>query len=262
MDISTILSLIFTNIMVIGQDICLFISINLSNGKMYFTTFQSQAGLPISLFHFIPQAWTLGLELSFYIVAPLIVRKKTPVIVLLLFVSLATRYYLYYKGYYFGWWTVAFFPTELAMFLLGSISYRIFNFISDKLFSTIKISFFISIPIFLATILFHLLPTDNVICPIFSTNQIIYYALITISLPFLFIASKGNKIDRFIGELSYPLYLCHLIVIPFFGKINSPDKSITDIAFIIILSVILSIISVFLILQPINRYRQKRVVML
>jgi len=262
MDISTILSLIFTNIMVIGQDICLFIGINLSTGKLYFTPFEWQTWPSVWHFHFIPQAWTLGLELSFYIVAPLIVRKKTSIIISLFIMSFATRYYLYYKGYYVAWWTVAFFPTELAMFLLGSISYRIFNFISDKPFSTTKISFFISIPIFLATIFFHLLPTDNIICSIFTTGKLIYYGLITISLPFLFIVSKGNKIDRFIGELSYPLYLCHLIVIPLFGEINIPDKSITDIVFIIILSVILSIISVYLILQPINRYRQKRVVML
>jgi peptidoglycan/LPS O-acetylase OafA/YrhL len=42
---------------------------------------------------------------------------------------------------------------------------------------------------------------------------LLYLAIVFISIPFLFNYTKSFKRDKFIGELSYPIYLTHLIVI-------------------------------------------------
>lgn len=73
----------------------------------------------------VPQAWTLGVELAFYIVAPFVlVRRKA--LLLLLALSISVRIYLLYVG--LGKsdpWTYRFFPAELALFLLGALAHQV-----------------------------------------------------------------------------------------------------------------------------------------
>jgi peptidoglycan/LPS O-acetylase OafA/YrhL len=70
----------------------------------------------------VPQAWTLGVELSFYAIAPIILRNKA-ILLRLLTASLATRTALLWIG--LGTqdpWTYRFFPAELSLFILGALS--------------------------------------------------------------------------------------------------------------------------------------------
>ncbi len=48
---------------------------------------------------------------------------------------------------------------------------------------------------------------------IFTNAQIIFYAALVVLLPLAFTTSGRHPIDRFLGELSYPLYLGHIAVI-------------------------------------------------
>ena len=73
----------------------------------------------------VPQAWTLGVELTFYLMAPFILVRKN-VLLLLLVLSIAVRAYLLYIG--LGKsdpWTYRFFPAELALFLLGALAHQV-----------------------------------------------------------------------------------------------------------------------------------------
>ena len=46
-------------------------------------------------------------------------------------------------------------------------------------------------------------------------------------LPFVFIATRNAAVDRVIGDLSYPLYLVHGIVIGvLFSRMDRPEDSI------------------------------------
>jgi peptidoglycan/LPS O-acetylase OafA/YrhL len=66
------------------------------------------------------------------------------------------------------------------------------------------------------------------------------YVALALSLPFLFAASKSNPLDRWIGELSYPLYLVHGLTIGLvFGKPHRPAGDVAWEAGVVLLSVTL-----------------------
>jgi len=67
-------------------------AVNLTIFGQDWTSFMANptGGLPLHKFLLVPQAWTLGLELSFYLLAPFIVRRRG-VLVGLLCASLAAR---------------------------------------------------------------------------------------------------------------------------------------------------------------------------
>ncbi|MEO6852687.1 MAG: hypothetical protein ABI410_21050, partial [Rhodoferax sp.] len=50
---------------------------------------------------------------------------------------------------------------------------------------------------------------------------LIFYGLWALAIPVLFCIFGGYKYDRFIGELSYPVYLSHLIVVSFVMAVQS-----------------------------------------
>ena len=47
------------------------------DGKLYLINNPNSSDLTLNYFLFVPQGWTLGLELSFYLIAPLIIKKGT-----------------------------------------------------------------------------------------------------------------------------------------------------------------------------------------
>jgi len=115
--------LIFSNIFIIGQDWIMFSGIK-NNILIFVTDFYKSE---IILFEglFIQQAWTLGLEVTFYLIAPFILFNRKIISTLLIF-SILLRIYLIKIG--IGLkdpWTYRFFPTELAFFLIGALSHQI-----------------------------------------------------------------------------------------------------------------------------------------
>lgn len=83
--------LIFTHLVIFGQDIMMFMGISPGNGSFYFTPKFWETTPQLHTFLFVPQAWSLGLELTFYLVAPFILRRGVGVVVILIFLSLFLR---------------------------------------------------------------------------------------------------------------------------------------------------------------------------
>ncbi|TFF36154.1 acyltransferase family protein [Mucilaginibacter psychrotolerans] len=125
--------LILTNIFIFGQDLVVLLGIDPASGELFFTTNFWNTNPPLYSFLFLPQAWTLGLELSFYLIAPFLLRKGFVRVVLFMTISVAVRLLVFF---YFGLrndpWSYRFFPSELFFFLLGYFSYRIYLFIKNK----------------------------------------------------------------------------------------------------------------------------------
>ena len=121
--LETLIFLILTNIFLLGQDVVMFLGINPENGNVFFTQNFWNTSPQFFRFLIVPQAWTLGIELMFYLIAPLLVKRKAQYIILLIFFSLGIRLYTYVVlKYSFDPWTYRFFPSELALFLLGTLS--------------------------------------------------------------------------------------------------------------------------------------------
>src|SRR5258708_13614082 len=68
-------------------------------------------------------AWTLSIELSFYLVAPFLVRRHFLLLALSAFALQAIRYQAYHVGWFSYGTDNRFFPFALALFLYGSLLY-------------------------------------------------------------------------------------------------------------------------------------------
>jgi peptidoglycan/LPS O-acetylase OafA/YrhL len=67
--------LIVSQTIMLGQDLYLFLT--LKGGALAFWPDFKTAAQPVYTWLIVPQAWTLGVEFSFYLVAPFIVRRST-----------------------------------------------------------------------------------------------------------------------------------------------------------------------------------------
>ena len=86
----------FTNIFLFGQDLVMFLGMDATNGTMFFSSDFTMTNPQFHTFLFVPQAWTIGMELLFYIVAPFLVRRKTKIILMFIVASLLLRSFIYY----------------------------------------------------------------------------------------------------------------------------------------------------------------------
>jgi len=228
-----------------------------ASGNMYFTSNFLATYPPFWTFLLVPQAWTLGLELVFYLIAPFIVRRNISIIVVIIIGSLLIRGFTYL---YFGShdpWTYRFFPSELALFLLGTISYRMYRWLQNNYFCK-KGLYLIAIVFYTALIFFQFLPVENAL--FFHLKNWAFYLLTCLSLPIVFQLSKSSRFDNRIGELSYPIYISHFLVIisvlPFIERYELT-------AYAGELSILFTIITAYILMRivsdPIDKIRKLRV---
>lgn len=251
MGLSSIVFLVFTNLFLFLQDAVMFFSLNTTTGQLYFTTnFHNN---PPELYNFlmIPQAWTIGVEIAFYLIAPFIVRRKLKIIFPLILASLLLRIVLYY---YFNLkndpWTYRFFPTELVFFLLGVVSYHLYKKLQTMEIKNLYLKL-IWIGVVAVTIFFNFLPIPG--------KKFLYLSGFFIVLPFIFLLTKNWKTDTFIGELSYPIYISHILVFTILKEQNIPTLGgigLTLVVFTIAFSILLNNV----VAKRIEKIRQRRVV--
>jgi len=248
--------LILTNLLIFGQDLVMFLGINPENGNLFFASDFRQTNPHLHYFLLVPQAWSLGIELTFYLIAPFILRRRTKIIILLIIISLALRFYIYnYLGLKKDPWTFRFFPTEIMFFLLGYVSYRI-NLIIKKKNIPLFINLLTLIAMILFTIFYYYISTIELAYIPFTINEIVYITCMVIAIPILFNFLKKNKWDNHVGELSYPIYISHVLVIMTCGSL--PFVSLRAGWCILLITIILSYLLNKLIALRIEKYRQAR----
>jgi peptidoglycan/LPS O-acetylase OafA/YrhL len=202
----------------------------------------------------VPPGWTIGLELLFYLLAPFIVRRSIWFIASLCAFSLAFRVAMMTAGFFGYPWSRSLFPSELIYFLLGVLAYRLYLIIPDLNFSLRKRACIAATVLVIAVIYW---PVDWVIRGSIIWNTL-PYVLIAAGIPFLFELTKDNTLDANIGELSYPIYMCHLFVM---GLVQWSPLNNVPVWPRHILTIILVIIVAFLLdrllVLPIDRLRLK-----
>lgn len=266
----TLLFLVLVNVMILFQDVTLFLLIG-AGGSLNFTHGMSGVGsLPAEKFLLVPQAWSLSLELMFYALAPWLLRRSGGLLVAVVVASLLLRAGLDSFGLQHDPWSYRFFPTELAAFGAGALAHRaaeqfrgrppwrartrvlqtaaalliVFNGRVDSAFERLLGGS----PLHGSTIAHGLA-----------------FGAVVASMPFVFEITSRSRLDAFLGDLSYPLYLVHLAVLQVGGilaqvyarQIGWLDQAGTP--YLTLLAVAVSLGLVLAVDRPIDARRQRRV---
>lgn len=198
------------NITVVGQELPLWMATD--QGHLAFTA-EPFVAQPDSVFRMmlIPVAWSLSLELVFYALAPFIARRGWRQIAALLALSLLLRIVAAGQGLVADPFSYRFFPFELALFLAGVLAYKAWAARRTLWDQSWARGLALAVP--LATLAYPFLRGDLPTDPFFVSTRIGYLLLIACALPAIHQWSKDSRLDRAVGELSYPLYLNHLLVL-------------------------------------------------
>lgn len=173
------------------------------NGHLYFTGEYWTSPVYVTRLFLVTPAWTLGIELLFYLLAPFLVSRSIWLSIGLLTISSAVRMIAYRNGLDHDPWTYRFFPFELSLFLAGSISYRIWTHLRERLVLPPAAAS-------LTVIAIAGLAAAHPWIGFSVEHRWIFYALVVGTLPALFMFSGRNAWDTALGDLSYPVYLIHL----------------------------------------------------
>lgn len=242
------ITLMLTNLTIFGQDIIDFMGVN-SQGNLFFTPYFEAFPDPLYKWMLVPQAWTLAVELTFYLIVPFLNRLKSKYLLIIMFLSLVLRLTLYHYGLNQNPWNYRFFPNEILFFVSGIISFRLYQKIKN-----IEINPKISIPIYslyLSFLIFYQFIGHN------RTKETLLFLSTIVLLPLFFKLTKNNKFDRAIGELSYPVYICHFLIIDLFTHLTKLNHQYLGLVASII-SILVSILISKFILNPIDKHRQSR----
>ena len=245
----TIVFIAFTQLALIGQDWLFFLKLT-PDGALRGTRNGLADTLRASDFNFNPVAWTLGLELSFYILAPLLLKRSIKFLAAAILGCFLMRAYLYFGlGLDFMPWTYRFFPTELGIFLSGSLLYRVYGsrWFADFWSKWTGLGHFLALIPILGTVLFarieRWLPFPTV--P--------YYLFVALCIPFLFSVSRNLSLDRRLGELSFPIYLFHPGIAGIMRGLRLPNVYLQ-----VGVTILASMLLVRFVVIPIDKLRQKR----
>ncbi|MEA3073141.1 MAG: hypothetical protein QOD29_4587 [Alphaproteobacteria bacterium] len=265
--------LIGSQVLMWGQD--LYFYLTLKAGALVFWPDFHTAPEPIIPLLVIPQGWTLGLEFSFYLIAPFIVRRSAGAIVIVLAASLALRLLLHLAGYAGDPWSYRFFPSELAVFLLGALGYRVYSSGRARIERSVvgerprqpaysQSSVWRGLDPHLPRIFVLAVACVGVALLINRWNGVSriasvgFFMLAVAAIPFLFRASKSWTFDRLLGELSYPIYICHVLVIWCLDRVVSLGAGYVRGFTIMAATIALSWVLYWSIDRPIDAWRQRR----
>ena len=203
------------NLTAIGQELPLWLRIE--DGALVWTTqFRGTGTGEVINYMMIPMAWSLSLELTFYALAPFIARRSAGVIAVLLLLSLAARAVAAEGGLVTDPWSYRFFPFELALFLAGVLAYKAWA--SNRAVWEGNGARLLALAVPLAIFSWPWWAgADGAVDAFFSGPRLALLALVALTLPAIHEWRRESAADRAIGELSFPVYLGHLLVFAMLG---------------------------------------------
>lgn len=150
----------------------------------------------------VPQAWTLAVELMFYLVAPILVQMRSRWLIVLCGAGILIRTGLsIWKPHESLSLNYFWFPLQIPFFLLGILSYRWMK-ISTDLWKNRWMRIGGGGIAFMVVMGYGWIPA--------AMGPILSCGVMGLLIPALF--HIEGKAGEFLGELSYPIYVVHILV--------------------------------------------------
>jgi peptidoglycan/LPS O-acetylase OafA/YrhL len=199
----TALLVVWSNLLILGQDLLFLVSISPADASLSWSWGESLDPGAWRLL-LLPQGWSLALELTFYACAPLLVRRTPATIASLGCASLLLHQGMIAFDPGLDLFARRFLPAELFLFLMGALSYRLLPWARSRAWA--QAAGLAGLAGFMVII---------VLAPLMDRGHAVSLVVLwlALGLPFLHVLSGRNRLDRRIGDLSYPLYLVHFTVI-------------------------------------------------
>lgn len=246
--LSTAIPLVVSNITLFTQDWSLFFAVG-DNGLLYFTPEFNQEPTPAYLFFLVPQAWTIALELTFYLIAPFLARRSTRTLMIIGIASVALRIAFAVPGYTRDPWSYRFFPFELSLFIAGMLAFRFYTRNRSR---ALYLSNWPLVAIMVVLIVF---PVAHYIPRVAPFALLLIPFVFAAFVPAVFARTQYSKLDKWIGELSYPVYIVHILVLSALASLgiyaSGPGA--------VIVSLLAGYLIVVLLERPIERLRQRNI---
>ena len=192
----------FSNLTLIGTDWLMFF--DTSNGGIQLTSSVVTGDRMRDLLWIAP-AWSLGIEITFYAMAPIICRWRSRFLIAAIIGLCTIRILFNQSEFNFAEspFDARFFPFELPYFLVGILLYRCKR--DAKLEVTIPLKYLYS-ALFLFFLIFEPIRSS------FDLSRTASMAVLVIVAAVVVLFGQSSEFDRKFGELSYPIYISHVFI--------------------------------------------------
>ncbi|HXB39613.1 MAG TPA: acyltransferase [Bacteroidia bacterium] len=226
-----------SNIFIIGTDS--FWLLHLDNCRLTYFPLYINPGSNGYLLLANQPSFSIGIEIIFYLMAPFILKSLMRTW-LYFIIGVLYFYFIVLSGNSNIIYQYHFFPSSFIFFGLGALAWHYSA--KKSFFLSDKKMFLFFIACLMLMFVASLLPIILILC-------------FTFMVPKLFELTKNSKLDKLIGELSYPVYTFHFPVICFLRNYHISDScfGLTCLSVTLIISIIIH----FLVEKPIDRIRQR-----
>ncbi|MDE2589665.1 MAG: acyltransferase [Patescibacteria group bacterium] len=191
--------------------------------------------------------WSLGIEFLFYFIAPFIVKTKKLVFT---FLGISVVASIFFQN-------ITFFRV-FYLFFLGAIAYYVYAYYKklQRMHALREIGICMGIISIIGLLVFFY-PTLLNRGHAFFTVEKLYFLFFTFAIPVIFHLTEKVRIDRLLGDFSYPVYISHELVIFFlFSKVK--DQTLHAIV-TVLLVIFVSFLLYTFVDNPIANFKQKRI---
>jgi peptidoglycan/LPS O-acetylase OafA/YrhL len=223
----------------------------------------------LTLYAVIPPAWSVGVELTFYLLVPFLARWRSFSLVGIIVATIAMRVLTIEA---FGMtdrpWQCSFFPFELGLFCLGMLSHRGYArlkpWMARRLTPLVPdraLTYTLYVLVILWVCYFAYLLQEGLdawITPHVTSRIYAYllsYMVWPCLLPVMFFIGKNNAIDRFVGDLSYPIYLGHWLALDLARIAWPTSHRAEDLA--VLFSIVISLLMMWAVVRPLEKRRHR-----
>jgi peptidoglycan/LPS O-acetylase OafA/YrhL len=252
--------LALAQVLIFGIEASSLVDFNPDKGFSLQGTLPSPATVPGWRFSFLPQAWTIGIELAFYTLVPFLVHLRKRYLVAIIVVHFIIQFVMRH------YWTTTLgdvvlthgFPFELGFFVTGILAYRLFYKSAVPGFGSRNFNWLVVVAIGVSSLTLGIWKNSTA-----QTGLALFYVgLLFLGICFLFHQTKNSAIDRYVGELSYPMYLAHVplrwVIAAVTGASHRGDFVIHG-SILLPVTMVFSGLMLLFVDYPVDRWRQRRV---